>query len=283
LLQYRNKVSAFRRVDRTFTVCRPTVGVMRRTLLLPLLALTVLAAGCNSGSTTKQTVTVVNTVTSSAAGAALPSGSVVVAAPSGSTPPQTTAAQSSAQSSANPPAGKPTSTPTLTTASPSTAPSTAPIVKVDPLKSDCSSLLDPTDVKKAIGATVAQGSSRKKDVPNAGRGITGKIRCYYPKADAKGTAPMVIALTQYTSAAAAAKQIQVTVDTESEKGARISETKVNGYPAHLLLRSGGLVNVQYGTWTLAIAVADRVASDAVITDGLPILAGQVLMRVIKNA
>jgi hypothetical protein len=248
---------------------------MRRALLIPLLALPVLVAGCNSGATTKQTVTVVNTVTSSAAAAASPGGSVVVSAPSGTTPPKTTATRSSAI----PTVGKSTSKPASTT----TAPSAAPIVKVDPLKSDCSSLLDSSDIKKAIGATVAQGSSRKKDVPNAGRGITGKIRCYYPKADAKGTAPMVIALTQYTSAAAAAKQIQVTVDTEGEKGARISEPKVNGYPAHLLLRSGGLVTVQYGTWTMAIAVADRLAGDAVLTAGLPTLAGQVLTRVIKNA
>ena len=249
---------------------------MRRAILLPALALALAVTSCNSGSTTAQrTTTVVHTVTGGTAGgsAAGPPSSVVVAAPSSTPSPVSTSRSTSAAP-----------TPKKTTAPPKpTATSAPPIVKVDPLASDCSSLLDPSDVKKAIGATVGAGSSRKKDVANPLRGITGKIRCYYPKADAKGTAPVVIALTQYATAAAAAKQVKTTVGTETDAGATATAPKVNGYPAHLLLRSGALVVVQYGTWTLAIATADRLAGNAAVTAGLPALAGQVLTRVLKNA
>lgn len=231
-----------------------------------------LVAGCSSSSQAKRTVTVVNTVTGSSVAVSTPStpstpSSVVVVSSSKPAPAKTTAAASSSKP-------KPTPKPTTSAA--------AAIVKVDPLKSDCSTLLDSADVKKAIGATVPDGSVRKKDVANPPRGITGKIRCYYPKADAKGTAPVVVALTQYTNAAAAAKQIATTVSTETDAGAVVSAAKINGYPGHVLLRAGGLVNVQYGTWTLAIAVGDKLAGNAALNSGLPTLAGQVLARVIKN-
>jgi len=228
-----------------------------------------LVAGCSSGSQAKRTVTVVNTVTGGSVAVSTPNtpSSVVVVSSSKSVPMKTTAAI---------PSSKPKPTPKPTTSS------AAVIVKVDPLKSDCSTLLDSADVKKAIGATVPDGSVRKKDVANPARGITGKIRCYYPKANAKGTAPIVVALTQYTNAAAAAKQIATTVTTETEAGAVVSAPKINGYPGHVLLRTGGLVNLQYGTWTLAIAVGDKIAGNAALNSGLPTLAGQVLARVIKN-
>lgn len=231
-----------------------------------------LVAGCSSGSQAKKTVTVVNTVTGGSVAASAPNtpSSVVVVSSSRSVPVKTTAATAATSSSKPKPTPKPTTS------------SAAAIVKVDPLKSDCSTLLDSADVKKAIGATVPDGSVRKKDVANPARGITGKIRCYYPKADAKGTAPIVVALTQYANAAAAAKQIATTVTTETEAGAVVSAPKINGYPGHVLLRAGGLVNLQYGTWTLAIAVGNKLAGNAALNSGLPKLAGQVLARVIKN-
>jgi hypothetical protein len=244
---------------------------MRRAVPLALLAIAIALAGCNSSATTKKTTTVVHTVTGTAvASGTQKSGTVVVVPPSTPTSKSTTTVASTTKRTTVPPK--------KTTA----AQTAAPIIKLDPLKADCLTLLDAADVKKAIGAAVAEGSTKKKDVANPSRGITGKIRCYYPKPDAKGTAPVVIALTQYSSAAAATKQLKVTVEAEEEKGAKVSAPKINGYPGHVLLRQGGLVNLQYGTWTLAIAVADKLASDATLTKGLPTLAGQVLTRIIKN-
>ncbi|MET3805145.1 hypothetical protein ABIB25_002145 [Nakamurella sp. UYEF19] len=243
---------------------------MRRVVILPLLALALIVAGCSSGSTTKRTVTVVNTVTSGSGSQTTPkSGSVIVVSPSVS------------------PSGTPTPTPTptspKTTPKPTTSkPTVAPIVKVDPLAADCAAILDSADIKKGLSFTIAGGAIRKKDVANPARGITGKIRCYYPKADANGTAPVVVALTQYASVAAAGKQVEVTVQAETDAGAVVSAATVNGYPAHVMLRAGGLIVVQYGTWTAAVAVADKLANSAVLRTGLPVVAGQVLSRVIKN-
>jgi len=158
----------------------------------------------------------------------------------------------------------------------------APIVKVDPLTADCHTTLDTADVKKAVGFSIAAGVLRRKDIANPSRGVIGKIRCYYPTADAKGQAPVVLALTQYASAATAAKQITATVDSETQAGAVASTPQVNGYPAKVLLRSGGLILLKYDTWTITIAVADKLASANTLTTGLPKLAQQVLTRLIKN-
>ncbi len=95
---------------------------------------------------------------------------------------------------------------------------------------------------------------------------------------------MVLALTQYATAATAAKQITATVDSETQAGAVASTPQVNGYPAKVLLRSGGLILLKYDTWTITItiAVADKLASANTLTTGLPKLAQQVLTRLIKN-
>lgn len=237
---------------------------MRRPALLPVLATTVVlaltVAGCTSGSTTKRTVTVVNTITSSAAPASKPLSSVVVVSPAATPTPTTTKT-----------APKPTPT----------APPAAAIVKVDPLKADCVVLLDPTDVKKAIGATIGTGANRIR-LNATGRGATGAIRCLYGSKDKGKTAPVRIRLTQYSSAAAAQAQFKIDVQTATDAGATVTDVKVNGYPAKLILQAGGIVEMVYGTWTMSVAVSDKLATNAELTKGLPVLAGQALTRIIKN-
>src|ERR1700712_3134325 len=172
---------------------------MRRPALLPVLAttvaLTLTVAGCTSGSATKRTVTVVNTITSSAAPASKPLSSVIVVSPTA--PPSSAAVPKTTTS-----APKPTPT--------TTKPTAAPIVKVDPTKADCAVILDNTDIKKAIGATVGTSANRIRLGP-ADRGVTGAIRCLYGSKDGGKTAPARIRLTQYSSAAAAKKQVAVDV------------------------------------------------------------------------
>jgi hypothetical protein len=206
-------------------------------------------------------VTVVNTITSSAAPASKPQSSVVVVSPTATSAPATT---------------KTTPKPTPTT------PPVAAIVKVDPLKADCAVLLDPADVKKGIGATIGTGANRIR-LGGTGRGATGAIRCLYGSKDGGKTAPVRVRLTQYSSAAAAKSQFNTDVQTAEDAGATVTDVKVNGYPAKLILQAGGIVEMVYGTWTLSVAVSDKLATNAQLTKGLPVLAGQVLTRIIKNA
>ncbi len=236
---------------------------MRRTALASLLLLAVGLAGCSSASTTKRTVTVVNTVTSAAPVTTTPS-SVVVVAPTTKTTVKPT------------PTTTPKPTPTTT------SPSAAPIVKVDPLKADCASILDAADIKKAIGATVGSTTNRIRLGPTE-KGATGAIRCLYGSKDAGKSAPVRIRLTQYSSAAAAKKQVEVDVQAAQDAGAKTTRTTVAGYPASLQLIAGGVLEMQYSTWTMTVATSDKLASVASLTSGLPTLAGQALVRIIKNA
>lgn len=250
------------------------VVVMRRLALVSALALALTVAGCTSGSTTKRTVTVVNTVTSAptTASAPKPSSGVVVVNPSG---PATTAAPVSKTAASAPP-----KTP-KTTAPPTTKPTVAPIVKVDPLKADCASLLAASDVKSAIGATIGANNNRVR-LGAADRGATGAIRCLYGSKDAGKTAPVRLRFTQYSSAAAAKKQVGVDVQTAQDAGAAVTTPVVNGNPASLQLMAGGVVELQYDTWTMSLAVSDKLATNAKLTTGLPQLAGEILTRLLKN-
>jgi len=56
---------------------------------------------------------------------------------------------------------------------------------------------------------------------------------------------------------------------------------VNGYPATVALRDGGLIVMSYDNWTLAIAAPASVDA-ATLTAGLPQLAGAALTRIIKS-
>jgi hypothetical protein len=241
---------------------------MRRTAILPVLVLALAVAGCNSGSTTKRTITVVNTITGRSIAVSAPKtpASVVVVSPSGPTKPT---------SSSKP-------TPTKKSTVPTTTKQTAaPIVKIDPLKADCPTLLAASDVKTAIGAAIGGNNNRIRLGP-ADRGVTGAVRCLYGSKDGGKSAPVRIRLTQYTSAAAAKKQVGVDVQAAQDGGATITTPTVNGYPATLQLIAGGVIEMQYGTLTMSFAVSDKLASKAKLTTGLPELASQVLTRLIKN-
>ena len=54
----------------------------------------------------------------------------------------------------------------------------------------------------------------------------------------------------------------MTVESEKGEGAKTSTTTVNGYPADILIRDGGLLVLNYDTWNLSIVVADNVIDSA---------------------
>ena len=237
---------------------------MRRIAIGSLFLVAITLTACSSGTATQRTVTVVNTITSNSAPGSR-SGSVIVVSPS---IPKPTAKSTP----------KPTPKPTPTT----TSASAAPIVKVDPLKADCASTLDASDIKNAINVTVGSTTNRIR-LSATDKGATGAIRCLYGSKDAGKTAPVRIRLTQYSTAVAAKKQFEVDVQAAQDAGAKITKTTVNGYPATLQLIAGGVIEMQYDTWTLSVAVSDQLTSAASLAKGLPILAGQALIRIIKNA
>lgn len=243
---------------------------MRRLAIVSALALAVTVAGCSSGSTTKRTVTVVNTVTNSSAAASssAPSSRVIVVNSVGS-------------GTAAPTAPKTAATTPPTTAVSTTKPTPAPLVKLDPLKADCGSLIAASDIKTAIGATIATNNNRIR-FGAADHGVTGAIRCLYGSKDAGKTAPVRIRLTQYNTAAAAKKQIGIDVQVAQDGGGAVTTPIVNGYPASLQLLAGGLIELQYDTWTMSLAVGDKLATTAQLTTGLPQLAGEILTRLLKN-
>lgn len=243
---------------------------MRRIATVSALALTfaLAVAGCTSGSTTKRTVTVVNTVTNSSTAVSGPktSSGPIVVNPVGS---GTTA-----------PSAPKTTTPT-TTAPSTTKVTAAPIVKVDPLKADCGSLLAASDVKAALGATIGNNNNRVR-LGAADRGVTGAIRCLYGSKDSGKTSPVRIRLTQYGSAAEAKKQVGVDTQVAQDAGATVTSPMVNGYPASLQLIAGGIIEFQYDNWAMSLAVSDKLAPNAKLTTGLPELAGEILTRLLKN-
>jgi hypothetical protein len=249
---------------------RRSVSAIR--VIAPALVLGLILTGCGSTTGAKRTSTVYQTVTSGAGtGSAATGGSITVAVPSGSDAVGSAASGSATGSGAGAgsgtaatgqPAGsgtaKATSSsaakPSTTAAKPSTSAAAKTTAKVDPLTIDCGSLLAPNDVKRVTGQTIPANGSRIKDVANSKIGSTGSIRCLYGISGGKHK--LSLRMTKYTSADAAAQQVKVTVQSETDLGAKASVTTVGGLPAHVLLRDGGLIDVQYGNWTLAIAVQD---------------------------
>jgi len=241
---------------------------MRRHLVL--LATTVVGlvviSGCSSDSSTRRTVTAVVTVSSGsdASGSADPSGSGSAAASASS--------ESAASSSPSP----------SPSASPS--PTAAPIVTVDPLKVDCAAILNAADVKKSINADIPNDRLKVTVAEvNTDVGQTGRVRCLFGLSGDKKTGAITLALTQYSDAAAAQKQVAVTVQNETDNNAQIIPTTVQGYPATMAIRDGGLIIMPYDTWTMAIAVdATNGPDPAVLAAGLPQLADAALTRILKS-
>ena len=97
----------------------------------------------------------------------------------------------------------------------------------------------------------------------------------------RSPAQFTLRLTSYTDPAAAQKQVEVTVQNETDSGAQIVPTTVSGYPATIALRDGGLIVMPYDNWTLAIAAPASIDA-ATLTTGLPQLAEAALARIIKS-
>jgi outer membrane murein-binding lipoprotein Lpp len=224
----------------------------------------VVISGCSSDSSTRRTVTAVVTVSSGAdvSGSADPSGS-------GSADASASGSESAASPSRSP--------------SPSASPTAAPIVAVDPLKVDCAAILNAADVKKVINADIPNDRLKVTVAEvNTDAGQTGRIRCLYGLSGDKKTGAITLALTQYADPSAAQKQVDVTIQNETDNNAQIIPTTVQGYPATIAIRDGGLIIMPYDTWTMAIAVdATNGPDPAVLAIGLPQLADAALTRILK--
>lgn len=208
----------------------------------------VLLSGCSSDSSTKRTVTAIVTVSSAS--------------------PASGSSAGSASASAN--------------STPSPSPTKEPIVKVDPLKADCAAVISSGDVKRIFKVDIPNDRKRIVDVGNPDRGQSGRIRCLYGLKAGDKSGAVSLVLTKYTGAAAAQKQVDVTVSTETDLGAKVIKTTVKGYPATMLLRDGGLIVMVYDSWTLAVAVAPDKIDAATMEAGLPQLADAALTRVLKS-
>jgi hypothetical protein len=235
---------------------------MRRHLVLAAALTGVLAvSACASDTGTRRTVTAVVTVSSGAeaGGSAAPSGS-------GEAP---SSGSAEASASASPEA--------------SPSPSAAPIVTgVDPLKVDCGAIISAADVKKIFDADIPNDRLKVNVAEvNTDVGQTGSVRCLYGLSEDKKSGQFTLRLTNYSDPASAQKQVEVTVQNETDNGANITPTTVDGYPATVALREGGLIIMPYDTWTLAIAAPASI-DDATLTTGLPQLAEAALARIIKS-
>jgi len=147
---------------------------------------------------------------------------------------------------------------------------------------DCGAVTSAADVKKILNADIPNDRLKVNVAAvNADIGQTGRVRCFYGLAADKKSGAVTIALTQYTDAAAAQKQVDVTVQNESDNGAQITPATVGGYPATIALRDGGLIVMAYDTWTLAIATTAS-SDPAALTAGLPQLADAALARILKG-
>lgn len=275
---------------RTTRTVRPALAT------LALATSAVLLVGCSSNSANRRTVTEIVTAPSSAAATsgASPTGSSVVV-----TVPSETAASSGPASSGGSATSAPSSGASVTSGSsgaPSSAPSSAsssapatttgatatggPIQKVDPLTIDCTRILIPGDVQRILGKQISAATTRTRFGAQANISATGAVRCAYGVVAGKQKAS--IRVTQYSSTAAAEKQVGVTVASEKDLGARISTATVGGQQAQVMLRSGGLVNVRYGTWVLAVAAVDGMLSGDQAAQ-MTALTDLVLKRILSSA
>lgn len=244
-------------------------------------AVALLATGCSSSSEARKTV--LETVTasslpastgsSSAPGTAVTvpgggSGSSSAGGPgsSGSTAAPSTTSGASGSSSGTSPSSRPVSSRSSAPSS-SDAPSSTggpsitsagPIVKVNPLNIDCARVLTAADVKRVLNKTINNSSARTKFGAQANISSSGAVRCAYGIVSGQQKASLRV--TQYKTVAAADAQVKVTVDSETGLGAKVSTATVGGQPGNVMLRAGGLVNVRYGTWVLAVAAADGTLS-----------------------
>lgn len=176
-------------------------------------------------------------------------------------------------------AGVSTSAGDPTSAGP-TSETMAPVVTVDPLKADCTKVLNPTELGKVFGQLPA-GTGRLLEAANPDRGITGRLKCQYGVADS-GTIAVQVVLAQFSSQQAALAQMELTATTERQAGAKDSTTTVMGHPADVLIRDGGLIVVGYDTWTLSVVAANGIVANDALPAALEATAAYALDRVVTN-
>ncbi len=179
---------------------------MRRHLVLAAaIAGVLIVSGCGSDTSgARRTVTAVVTVSSGADGSAcrvrrMPPASGDTAAPG-------------SDSAAESPSPSPSPSPTAVVA--------APIVTgVDSQKVDCAAIISAADVKKIFNVDIPNDRIKRTiDVSGNEIGQTGQIRCLYGLSADQKTGAFSMVLTQYTDAAAAQKQYEVTAQTLSDNG-----------------------------------------------------------------
>jgi hypothetical protein len=150
---------------------------------------------------------------------------------------------------------------------------------VDPLKADCTKVLNPTELGRSFGQLPA-GTNRLLEAANPEREITGRLKCQYGVEGASIGVQVILA--QFTSQAAADAQRELTATSERQAGAKDSTTTVLGHPADVLLRDGGLIVVGYDTWTLSVVAADGIVSEDTLPAALEATAEYALNQVIVN-
>jgi len=245
---------------------------MRRHLVLAAaIAGALVVTGCSSDTGTKRTVTAVVTVSSGAEGAPASGASDASASGEVTAPPVDSAAASAS--------------PTAESVPSSSAVVAAPIVTgIDTQKVDCASILGAADIKKIFNVDIPNDRVKRTiDVTGNEIGQTGQIRCLYGLSADQKTGAFSVLLTQYTDAAAAQKQYEVTATTLSDNGATNSPATVSGYPATVSIQDGGVIVMPYDNWTMAIASFSTTAIDpTTLQTGLPQLAETALARVLKT-
>ena len=248
---------------------------MRSTRLLSLSAAVLLSgallAGCGSSDADRPTVIVTETAATTAADTT----SSDTASGSADATSTATGSESSTASS-----GTSASSESSESSEASSTETAAPVVTVDPLKADCTKIMNPTELGKAFGQLPA-GTNRILEAANPERQITGRLKCQY---GVEGTSIAVqVVLAQFSSAEAATTQRELTATTERQAGAKDSTTTVSGYPADVLLRDGGLIVAGYDTWTLSVVVADGILTEDTLPAALETAAEYALNQVITTA
>ncbi len=56
---------------------------------------------------------------------------------------------------------------------------------------------------------------------------------------------------------------------------------MSGYPATVIVQDGGLLLMNYDTWTLSLAIADKLVPNTELPAALTQLANMVFLRVLK--
>lgn len=156
----------------------------------------------------------------------------------------------------------------------------APFTKIDPLGLDCAVIMTGTELTAEFGGGLQRGTNRSVEGANPDRGITGRLKCQYGVSDDKSVVGVQIVFAQFQSAEKALTQLNTTVSSEKGQGAAASTTAVQGYLAHVLLRDGGLLVLNYDTWNMSVVVNDGLLTDAQLPTALAALADYALSHAV---